>query len=304
MADRYIFDRKLLTLRRARASGGAENHDFLLRHAAEELMSRLDTVKREFRVVLNLGASHSIASAFYARKLSGALLVSSDPCLPLLKRCPGLKVAADEEVLPFGDGRLDLVLSVLALHFVNDLPGTFVQIRRALKPDGLFLGALLGGDTLRELREAFLAADIEMTGGASPRVMPVADVRDYGALLQRAGFGLPVADSERLTVTYPDVLALLQDLRRMGAANILVERSRKPLRRSVLARMSAIYHERFGLSGGRIPATFEIIYLTGWAPHESQQKPLTPGSAKVRLADALGVKEHSAGDKAAFPKKT
>ena len=206
-----------------------------------------------------------------------------------------LAVAADEEALPFRDGSLDLVVSALALQFVNDLPGTLIQIRRALKPDGLFLAALLGGDTLTELRAAFAAAEAEVEGGISPRVAPFADLRELGALLQRAGFALPVTDVDRLTVRYASPLALMHDLRRMGATNALVERRRRPLKRATLARMAEIYGERFADADGRIRATFEIVWLSGWAPHASQQQPLKPGSARTRLADALGTREVSGG---------
>jgi SAM-dependent methyltransferase len=212
--------------------------------------------------------------------------------------CADYEVIADAEALPFRDGTLDLVISLLALQFVNDLPGTLVQIRRALKPDGLFLAALFGGDTITELRQAFAAAEAEMEGGMSPRIAPFADLRDLGGLLQRAGFALPVTDVDRVVVRYETPLALMHDLRRMGATNPLVERRRTPLRRATLMRMAEIYAERFADADGRVRATFEIIWLSGWAPHESQQQPLAPGSAKVRLADALGSREISAGEKA------
>ena len=211
---------------------------------------------------------------------------------------PRLRVAADEETLPFADGSLDLVASALSLQFVNDLPGALIQIRRALKPDGLLLAALIGGDSLRELRDAFAAAESEVEGGISPRVAPFADVRDLGALLQRAGFALPVVDADRLTVRYPSAFALMRDLRHMGATNVLRERRRSSLKRATLERMAQIYAERFADADGRLRATFEIVWLSGWAPHESQQKPLRPGSATHRLADALGTQERSAGEKA------
>ena len=207
-------------------------------------------------------------------------------------------VAADEEALPFRDASLDLVVSALSLQFVNDLPGTLVQIRRALKPDGLFMAALVGGDTLTELRQSFAAAEAEVEDGVSPRVAPFADLRDVGALLQRAGFALPVTDVDRLTVRYASPLALMHDLRRMGATNPLVERRRRPLRRATLARLMEIYGVRFADADARVRATFEILWLSGWAPHESQQQPLKPGSAATRLADALGTREQSAGEKA------
>ena len=203
-----------------------------------------------------------------------------------------LAVVADEEALPFRDASLDLVVSALALQFVNDLPGTLIQIRRALKPDGLFLAAMIGGESLAELRAAFAEAEAEIEGGVSPRVAPFADLRDLGALLQRAGFALPVTDVDRVTVRYASPMALMHDLRRMGAGNALTERRRTPLRRATLRRMLEIYAERFADADGRIRATFEIVWLSGWAPHESQQQPLAPGSAKTRLADAL----ENAGD--------
>ena len=190
------------------------------------------------------------------------------------------------------------MVSALALQFVNDLPGTLVQIRRVLKPDGLFLAALIGGETLTELRQSFAAAESEVEGGVSPRVAPFADLRDLGALLQRAGFALPVTDIDRVSVRYDSVFALMHDLRRMGATNTLIDRRRVPLRRATLMRMAEIYSERFSDADGRLRATFEIVWLSGWAPHSSQQQPLRPGSAKARLADALGTREISTGEKA------
>jgi SAM-dependent methyltransferase len=183
------------------------------------------------------------------------------------------------------------------LQFVNDLPGTLIQIRRALKPNGLFLAALVGGDTLTELRQAFAAAEAEIEDGISPHVAPFVDLREMGTLLQRAGFALPVTDIDRLTVRYASPFALMHDLRRMGASNPLIERRRRPLMRATLMRMVEIYAERFSDVDGRIRATFEIVWLSGWAPHESQQQPLKPGSARRRLADALGTQEIAAADK-------
>jgi SAM-dependent methyltransferase len=210
-----------------------------------------------------------------------------------------LRVAADEEMLPFAEGTLDLVVSALALQSVNDLPGVLVQICHALKPDGLFLAALLGGETLTELRQSFAAAEAEIDGGVSPRVAPFADLRDLGALLQRAGFALPVVDADRLTVRYATAFDLMRDLRGMGATNALLERRRTPLRRETLLRMARLYAERFSDPDGRLRASFDIVWLSGWAPHESQQQPLRPGSAKARLADALKTIELPAGDKPA-----
>jgi SAM-dependent methyltransferase len=207
-------------------------------------------------------------------------------------------VVAREDALPLAEGRLDLALSLLALQFVDDLPGTLLQVRRALRPDGLFLAALIGGGSLSELRQAFSAAEIELEGGVSPRVSPFVDLRDLGGLLQRAGFALPVTDSEMVTVRYDDVFGLMRDLRAMGATNVLLERRRTPTRRSTLLRMAEIYRDRFADADGRVRATFEIVWASGWAPDASQPKPLRPGSARARLADALGVREESAGDKA------
>jgi SAM-dependent methyltransferase len=215
------------------------------------------------------------------------LVMDVEASARLLAQCEGPRIQADEEALPFAEAALDLVVSGLSLHLVNDLPGTLVQIRRALKPDGLLLAALLGGATLTELRTAFLIAEEELEGGASPHVAPFADVRDLGGLLQRAQFALPVVDSDTVTVTYSDPLALMLELRAMGASNALVERRRRPLRRATLARALEVYRDRFGLPGGRVPATFEIITLTAWAPHPSQPKPLRPGSATTSLADVL-----------------
>ena len=203
----------------------------------------------------------------------------------------------DEERLRMGRAPYDLVTSVLALHAVNDLPGVLVQVRRALKPDGLFLAALFGGETLTELRQSLATAEIEVTGGISPRVAPFGDVRDLGGLLQRAGFALPVADVERTVVRYRDLSSLVRDLRAMGETNALVERSRKPMPRALWAAAAAHYAAHFADPDGKLRATFDIVYLTGWAPHESQQQPLKPGSAKTRLADALGTDERGAGEK-------
>ena len=217
----------------------------------------------------------------------------------MLQVTHGPRVVADEEFLPFADESLNLVVSALSLHWVNDLPGALIQVNRALKPDGLFLAAILGGRTLQELRQVLMQAEMQLLNGAGLHVSPFADVRDAGSLLQRAGFALPVTDTEILTVDYPDMFALLKDLRGMGETNALIERQTTPIRRDILMRAAELYHELHSRPDGRVEATFEVIYLTGWAPHESQQKPLAPGSAKVRLADALGAREESAGEKAA-----
>jgi SAM-dependent methyltransferase len=292
-----IFDRRLLRARRARATALAPT-TFLAERVAEDMGDRLAAVLRQFDIALDLGTpTDAIRRALAASGKVGTIIAADALAGPAVRDL-GLAVAADEETLPFGDASLDLVVSGLALQFVNDLPGTLVQIRRALKPDGLFLAALLGGETLTELRQAFAAAEVEIEDGVSPRVAPFADLRDLGALLQRAGFALPVTDVDRLTVRYASPFALMSDLRRMGATNALVDRRRRPLRRATLGRMVQIYADRFADADGRIRATFELVWLSGWAPHESQQQPLAPGSAQHRLADALGTKEIPAGEKA------
>src|SRR6476469_3403004 len=292
MAGPELFDRRLLRLRQRRAA--RDPATFLLDRVAGELGERLGAVLRRFERAVDLGtpagALRSVLAA--SGKVGTVVAVSAQ-----LRHARGLAVAADEEALPFADGSLDLVVSALALQFVNDLPGALAQIRRALKPDGLLLAALIGGDSLTELRSAYAAAEVEVEGGISPRVAPFADIRELGGLLQRAGFALPVVDSERVAVRYDSALALMRDLRRMGATNILHERLRTPLKRSTLERVMAIYADRFADADGRVRATFEIIWLSGWVPHESQQKPLKPGSAAQRLADALGTIELPAGEK-------
>ena len=287
-----VFDRALLRRRLARAHAlGFET--FLIDRVAADLAERLGAVLRRFDLAVDLGTpTGAVREALADNSAIGTLIAAA----ALAHATPA--VVADEEALPFREGALDLLVSALALQFVNDLPGTLVQIRRALKPDGLFLAAMLGGDTLTELRQSFAAAEAEIEGGISPHVAPFVDVREMGALLQRAGLALPVTDVERLTVRYSSPFRLMGELRRMGATNALTERRRKPLRRATLHRMAEIYARRFADPDGKIRATFEIIWLSGWAPHESQQKPLRPGSAQARLADALGTREVGAGEKA------
>ncbi len=294
-SETSLFDRQLIRMRQARVRKRVPA-TFLLDRAAVELGERLSAVRRRFDVAADLGTPTDAVSRILAANknigtivAAGANLQDADQSL--------LRVAADEEALPFADGVLDLVASVLTLQFVNDLPGTLIQVRRALKPDGLFLAALVGGESLTELRSAFAAAESEIEGGVSPHVAPFADVREIGNLLQRAGFALPVVDMDRLVVRYDSAFALMHDLRAMGATNALRERRRKPLRRRTLVRMAEIYAGRYADADGRVRATFEIIWLSAWAPHESQQKPLKPGSAAQRLADALGTTEISTGEK-------
>jgi SAM-dependent methyltransferase len=279
-----IFDRELLRDRLTRALA-ANTPDFLIARATEDLEDRLATIKREFPRSLDLGTP----TEHFARAVSETGRPAPVRAgLTLGRLSPhGAYVVADEELLPFAAGSFDLVVSGFSLQWVNDLPGTLAQIRRILAPDGLFLACLPGGASLIELRSAFAQAEEEISGGASPRVSPFVDVRDLGALLQRTGFALPVTDVDSFTLRYDSMFSLRAELRAMGAANALAQRARRPLRRSILMRAADIYAERFSDPDGRVRASFELLWLSGWAPHESQQKPLEPGSAKMRLSDAL-----------------
>jgi SAM-dependent methyltransferase len=279
MTAPLLFDHALMQARakrRMRLEGGA---DFLFHRAAEDLADRLQPVLRVFPAIADVGTPHgSFAQALRTARQDAAITqIAINP--------------AERETLDLPVEAFDLVTSGLVLQHANDLPGALIQIRRALRPDGLFIGCLAGGATLTELRQSLAEAESEITGGVSPRVFPFADVRDMGGLLQRAGFALPVADSETITVRYATIFSLIADLRAMGATNVLAERSRRFTSRNLFLKAAEVYQRRFGDPDGKIRATFEIIWLTGWAPHESQQKPLKPGSAKQRLADALGVVE-------------
>jgi SAM-dependent methyltransferase len=293
-----IFDRALIR-RRQRRAAALGPATFLLDRVAGDLAERLQTVLRQFNVAVDLGTPGEAVRAALVDLDSIGTIVSAGalPDLAIPTKQIRCLVVADEEALPFRDASLDLAVSALALQFVNDLPGALVQIRRALKPDGLFLAALVGGETLTELRQAFAAAESEVEGGISPRVAPFADLRELGALLQRVGFALPVTDTERLVVRYDTAFDLMHDVRRMGATNALIDRRRTPLKRATLMRMTEIYAQRFADADGRVRATFEIVWLSGWAPHPRQQQPLKPGSARTRLADALGTSEISADEK-------
>jgi SAM-dependent methyltransferase len=293
-----VFDRRLVRRRRLRARALAPP-TFLMDRVAGDLSDRLATVLRRFEWAVDLGTPSNALCRELARSGKVGTVVGTAASAASMRRQMGfdevcsdsLVVVADEEALPFRDASLDLLVSGLALQFVNDLPGTLLQARRALKPDGLLLAALAGGDTLIELRQSFATAEAEIDGGISPRIIPFVDVRAAGTLLQRAGFALPVTDLERITVRYDSPIALMHDLRAMGATNPMVERNRRPLKRATLRRMMEVYAERFADPDNRIRATFDIVWLSGWVPHSSQQKPLAPGSAKQRLADALGVRE-------------
>ncbi|WP_375462163.1 methyltransferase domain-containing protein [uncultured Enterovirga sp.] len=280
-----LFDRALARRRLSRALAG-RYAGFLLERASAELEDRLAAVMRSFPRALDLATPIPAAAALLARdgRVGEVVRLAGIPD-------PTASLVGDDEALPFAPASFSLVVSLLALHGSNDLPGALAQVRRCLAPDGLFLGCLLGGETLTELRLAFGEAESEQEGGASPRVAPFGDVRALGGLLQRAGFALPVVDLDRVVVRYPHMFALMADLRAIGWTNTLVERRRTPLRRATLVRAAALYGERFSDPDGRIRATFDLVWLSGWAPHESQQRPLRPGSARTRLAEALGVPE-------------
>jgi SAM-dependent methyltransferase len=281
-----VFDRALIRRRLARAlAEGGE--DFLSARVAEDLRERLSVVRRDFRRVLDLGTPRPDVAAMLAGTLPEAEITRMAPVPAAGDAGRGREVVGDEERQPFAPGSFDLVVSCLSLHAVNDLPGALVQVRRALKPDGLFLGCLFGGGTLGELRQALSIAESEVAGGASPRVAPFSDLRDLGGLLQRAGFALPVADVEPLTVRYGTLFRLFSDLRAMGATNALTLRHKAPLRRAILMRAAEVYAARFADADGRLRASFDLVWLSGWAPHENQQKPLKPGSARMSLEAAL-----------------
>ena len=293
-----VFDRLAVRRRRERAGAAAEPAAFLAEEIAGRLCDRLDDLRRSFANVLVIGALGGRLGALAAGRPGVRMLATADLSEALARRAARPVVVADEEALPFAAGSFDLVLGGFSLHAVNDLPGALVQIRGALKPGGLFLAAMAGGGTLHELRRVLIEAEAEQEGGASPRVAPFADVPDAGALLQRAGFALPVVDGDTITVTWASPLALMADLRAMGEANALSQRLRRPTRRATLLAAAARYRDLFADADGRVPATFRILTLTGWAPGPDQQRPLRPGGAAARLADALGGEEHSAGEAA------
>lgn len=299
MTAPLIFDRKRLALRRRRAALALSQHvrpegagaDWLLARVADDLMERLSVIRRSFADVAVVGA-HTGLLGRRLRAWPGVVSVlETDAVAEALAMCGPLTRQVDEEEVVLPDASLDLIVSALAFETLNDLPGLIARLARSLRADGLMMVALAGGETLTELRQSLLAAESEINGGAAARVIPFADVPTLGALLQRARLALPVADSDRMTATYPHMLALLSDLRAMGATNVLSGHT-PPLTRQTIARAAAIYAERFGADGGRIRATFDIVTLTGWAAHASQQVPLRPGSATARLADALQTKEH------------
>lgn len=297
-----IFDRQLLITRKLRALSAAtrpaaRDGGFLLDQVARDIAERLDSVERLFTAGLDLSDDDGRAQQVLARSERVGKLTRLASHQNLTKPDECAKIGTPEH-LPAEPSSLDLVTSALALQWINDIPGTLVQIRRALKPDGLFIGALIGGNTLHELREVLSIEEDEATGGVSPKVAPFVDVRDFGGLLQRAGFALPVTDADTYTVRYGNLFVLMADLRAMAATNILTHRSRKPWSKARAVRAAQLYAERHGDPDGRIRVTFQVISFSGWAPSDAQQKPLRPGSARTRLADALGVDEVKAGEKA------
>ncbi|MBX3532290.1 MAG: methyltransferase domain-containing protein [Rhizobiaceae bacterium] len=281
-----IFDAALVTRRRLRALrqpvAGAE---FLMRRVSEDLSDRLGAVQRRFELAADLFSASALPAATVAESGKVARVARVEAHSALLNGDDG--TVSPPETLPFEPASLDLAVSVLAMHEMNDLPGVLAQARRALKPDGLLLAALAGQGTLAELRESLIVAETELSGGAAPRVAPFADIRDMGGLLQRAGFALPVVDIEPVTVRYDTMFDLIRDLRGMGWTSSLVARPRKPATRALFARAAQVYAERFSDPDGRVRATFSIVWMSGWVPHASQQKPMRPGTAKHSLAEAL-----------------
>ncbi|SMH56441.1 methyltransferase domain-containing protein [Azospirillum agricola] len=280
-----VFDRALVRRRRDRAVSEFTNHSFLFDEIAERLADRLEDVLRPFPMALDVGCHDGAVGRALAGRKGIERLVACDLSPGFARVARG--IAADEEFLPFAPGSFDLVVSNLSLHWVNDLPGALVQMRQALKPDGFFCGAMLGGETLFELRRCLYEAELEQAGGVSPRVSPFAEIKDAGGLLQRAGFALPVVDSDTLTVTYSDAFALMRELRGMGETNTVLARRKVPATRGLLFDAARRYAELYAEPDGRIPVTFQILYLAGWSPHESQQQPLKPGSGEIPLGQAL-----------------
>ncbi|HAD25257.1 MAG TPA: SAM-dependent methyltransferase [Alphaproteobacteria bacterium] len=288
------FDRRMRRLRRDRAADKFVAQDFLVKAATRSITERLSEINRDFDTALDLGGHIGGFRDAAVEQIPGKIgqLYQCDQSPRMVAQMANpYRLVADEEALPFAAASFDLIVSALSLHMVNDLPGTLLQIRHCLKPDGLFIGAMFGGETLTELRQAFARAEIEQEGGMSPRVAPFTDIRDAGSLLQRAGFTMPVTDFETLTVTYPSLFRLMQELRDMGESNSLTHRHKHFSRRQTLLRAAEIYHDQFSEPDQRIRARFDIIYLTGWSPSPDQPKPLRPGSARMRLADALGTSE-------------
>jgi SAM-dependent methyltransferase len=279
----FVFDRNIVRQNRNRCAPKLKDHGFLIDWSINQISNRLEEVKRTFPTALQIGCrSHKFQPQNFGIENLYALDIA-DKLNPTIQ--------ADEELLPFAAESFDLIFSPLNLHTINDLPGTLAQIKTALKPDGLFIAALFGGETLYELRDSMNAVEMEINSGISPHIAPFADMPQMGSLMQRAGFNLPVIDSEKITVTYDNALKLMEDIRYMGEGNALIERKKKLSTTNYFKQVVKDYADKYSIDDGRIRATFEIIFLIGWAPHESQQKPLRPGSAQNRLADILQSKE-------------
>jgi SAM-dependent methyltransferase len=295
-----LFDRKLLQMRRNRSASNIHKYDFMVQRAFDDICDRVESVTRNFESALIIGGGPSVQDMVKNRLLSKKLdwWVQGDISTKIASALQTRAMVLDEERLPLAENCVDLVLAPLGLHWTNDLPGTLVQINTALKPDGFFATAMFGGSSLTELRQSLMAAETEIRSGASARISPYAGTFDLAALLQRAGFAMPVADIDRVTVRYDNAFALMKDLRGMGETSVLADRPRTPATKRLFLRMAEIYAERFSDPDGRIRATFEIIHAAGWAVHPDQPQPKRPGSATARLADALGATEHSAGEKA------
>ena len=293
-----VFDRRQIRRNRDRAAPGFADHDFLKREISERVADRMGDIQRQFPHLLDLGCHNGVLRNSLTPRHGVKWIVGLDPSDVFARQAfqNGPALVAEEDLLPFAPASFDAVISIVSLHWVNDLPGALLRARQCLKPDGLFLGAMLGGDTLHELRAVLTEAESDILGGASPRVSPFVQLEDAAGLMQRAGFALPVVDSDLLTVTYENAFLLMQELRGMGEGNAVIARRKHMTPKSVFLRAAEIYQQRHGTADARITASFQVLYLTGWAPHSSQQKPLRPGSAAHRLADALGAPERPAGD--------
>ena len=296
-APPQVFDRSRIRRLHERSVVYYPKYSFLKTRVADELVERLADTPRTFDVALDLGSHTGIAASALLQSGKTACVFAADISEAMARACAVSAFVADEERLPVAEQSLDLVTSLLSLHAVNDLPGALVQIRRALKPDGLFVGCLFGAGTLKELRTCLMQAEIEFTGGAAQRIAPLPGLQDMAGLLQRAGFALPVADVDRVTVRYDTPFDLMADIKGMGESAAFADASRPPLSRRILSRMAELYTEQFADPDGRLRASFEIIWLSGWAPAPSQPKPLRPGSAKHSLASAVGSKEISLNEK-------
>lgn len=299
-----VFDRNRLRQRRNRAATSYQSANFLKTRVMEDIEDRIASTARRFPFALSLGAFSSATGTNLVAFTD--TLIQSDLSDAIADNNRADCIVVDEEWLPFREASFDLVISALSLHWVNDLPGSLIQIQRTLKPDGFFVGVMPGGASFRELRQVLLQAETELTGGAEMRVSPFADALDMSGLLQRAGFTLPVSDRDRLTIRYDTIFDIFHDLQALGETHAPARKGRRPLSRRVLVRAGELYYEQFADPDGRLRVTLDLIWMTGWAPHPSQPKAKRPGSARVSLAEALGTKEHSAGEKTGFlsaPKK-